>query len=413
MDTQPNVLDWRHEAPIVGYHRFHPDDSINFQCNRWAQWIGPDALAEIHVLAQHANTYPEWIDGFLALADQARRAGRIQPAAYYSRAAEFFMTPTDPRRPITRAQFLTDMRTLYNVTPTDVPYRDANHAGALPAYDLKPPGPPVDTLLIFGGFDSYIEEFLPMIVSLVATGYRVITFDGPGQGGALEDHGLPMRPQWEKPVAAVLDHFGVNHDVTAIGVSLGGGLVIRAAAFEPRLRRVIAFDILDDELDVTARQIGRGASTALRLLLSLRARPVINAIARRAATRKPVSAWGLQQGLHITGSPSAYHFLATTRATHTRTISDRITGDVLLLAGADDHYVPLRQLHRQAENLVNARSVTTRIFTTAEQAGNHCQIGNVGLALRVCLSWLEGLTTSSQDPEPAASAGWSCHSSDI
>jgi hypothetical protein len=62
------------------------------------------------------------------------------------------------------------------------------------------------------------------------------------------------------------------------------------------------------------------------------------------------------------------------------------------MAGADDHYVPLKQLARQATNLVRARSVTTRTFTAAEQASNHCQVGNIGAAVRVIQGWLE-LTT--------------------
>lgn len=391
MTTSAPVLDWGPETPAVGYHDFHTDRSINFQCNRWVQWIGPEAVAEVAALAAHANGYPEWIEGFLALERGAREQGRVLAAAFYGRAAEFFMEPADSRRPLARARFLTDMRGLYGVAPVEVPYTDGACRGMLPAYDLCPDAIPVETVLVFGGFDSYVEEFLPMAVGFVAEGYRVILFDGPGQGGALEDHGLPMTPAWEKPVASVLDHFGIDHDVTAIGVSLGGGLVVRAAAFEPRLARIIAFDIFDDELDVTARQIGPGASVAVRLLLALRARPVINAVARRAAVRKPVSAWGLRQGMHITGTGSAYDFLRAARVTHTRKISGRVTGDVLLLAGADDHYVPLCQLYRQAKSLANARSVTMRIFTAADQASNHCQIGNVGLAVRFGLSWLEGL----------------------
>jgi len=67
------------------------------------------------------------------------------------------------------------------------------------------------------------------------------TFEGPGQGAALEDHGLPMIPEWERPVAAVLDHYRLD-DVTIVGESLGGGLVIRAAAFEPRISRVVSMD---------------------------------------------------------------------------------------------------------------------------------------------------------------------------
>ena len=82
----------------VGYHHFHDDVSLNFQCNRWVQWIGPSALAEVTELASRCDTYPEWIDGFLELAVAAREAGRPLASAYYDRAAEFFMVPDDPRR---------------------------------------------------------------------------------------------------------------------------------------------------------------------------------------------------------------------------------------------------------------------------------------------------------------------------
>jgi hypothetical protein len=44
--------------------------------------------------------------------------------------------------------------------------------------------------------------------------------------------------------------------------------------------------------------------------------------------------------------------------------------------------------HKQVAALVNARSITERIFTSAEHAENHCQVGNMGLALDVMSDWL-------------------------
>ena len=102
-------------------------------------------------------------------------------------------------------------------------------------------------------------------------------------------------------MAAVLDHYRLT-DVTVVGESLGGGLVIRAAAFEPRISRVVSMDILDDEFEVIAGQIGRGVTPVLRALLAVRAKGIVNAVARRAIARKPVAAWGLQQGMHVTGT---------------------------------------------------------------------------------------------------------------
>jgi hypothetical protein len=136
----------------------------------------------------------------------------------------------------------------------------------------------------------------------------------------------------------------------------------------------------------------------LRALLAMRARGIVNAVAGRAIARKPVAAWGLRQGMHITGTATAYDFLRSTTKFNTRRISRLVTADVLLLAGADDHYVPLKHLGRQAANLKHARSVTTRTFTAAEQASNHCQVGNIGAAVRVIQGWLE-LTTISRVAE--------------
>jgi pimeloyl-ACP methyl ester carboxylesterase len=238
-----------------------------------------------------------------------------------------------------------------------------------------------------------------MLAAMVDAGHRVVVFEGPGQGSALEEHGLPMIPEWERPVSAVLDHYQLT-DVTVIGESLGGGFAIRAAAFEPRITRVVSMDILDDFFEVVSGQIGRGVTPVLRALITLRAKGIVNAVARRAIARKPVAAWGLQQGMHVTGTPTAYDFLRSITTFDTRRISKRVTADVLLLAGADDHYVPLRQLRRQAANLVNARSVTTRTFTAAEQASNHCQVGNIGAAVRLIQAWLE-LSTVSRMAEKA------------
>jgi hypothetical protein len=44
--------------------------------------------------------------------------------------------------------------------------------------------------------------------------------------------------------------------------------------------------------------------------------------------------------------------------------------------------------HIQVEALTQAKSVTGRIFTQAEQGHNHCQVGNMGLALEVMAEWL-------------------------
>ena len=70
-------------------------------------------------------------------------------------------------------------------------------------------------------------------------------------------------------------------------------------------------------------------------------------------------------------------------------IAHRIRQDVLLLAGEKDHMIPLKEYHKNMASLTNARSLTGQVFTEAEHAQNHCQIGNLGLALDVILQWVE------------------------
>lgn len=76
--------------------------------------------------------------------------------------------------------------------------------------------------------------------------------------------------------------------------------------------------------------------------------------------------------------------------------SDQVTQDVLLLTGAEDHFGQFNmhlKLHRmQIEALINARSVTNRVFTREEHAQNHCQVGNIGLALDVMAAWVEDVS---------------------
>lgn len=68
--------------------------------------------------------------------------------------------------------------------------------------------------------------------------------------------------------------------------------------------------------------------------------------------------------------------------------SELVKQDVLILAGREDHFIPFKMHDMQIEALSNARSVTSRVFTKEEHAQNHCQIGNIGLAVDVMAEWI-------------------------
>ena len=144
------------------------------------------------------------------------------------------------------------------------------------------------------------------------------------------------------------------------------------------------------------RTAGRQVRPAVRLLLTtllqVKAARAVNTLVRRATQRSLVIEWGVQQGMYVTGSQSPYEFLQKARSLNTTAVSARVRQDVLLLAGAQDHYVPLHQFYDQIKTLRNVRSLTARLFTRAEHAQIHCQIGNLGLALQVIVEWLDAMT---------------------
>ena len=185
-------------------------------------------------------------------------------------------------------------------------------------------------------------------------------------------------------------NFGLDR-VTIVGVSLGGGLAIRAAAGEPRVARVIADDVLTDFLACNLRQFPTAAGTAVRALLGLRAGRFLDALLRRRMQHDLLADWAVAQGEHVLGVRTPHEYLASLTRYVTADVSALVKADVLLLAGAEDHYVPFRQLGDQLNTLTAARSVTARVFTRAEQAQNHVQVGNIALSVRVMLDWLDGL----------------------
>ena len=72
---------------------------------------------------------------------------------------------------------------------------------------------------------------------------------------------------------------------------------------------------------------------------------------------------------------------------------------MLLLAGEHDAFQPPTLMHAQARALVNAASVTTRIFTAAEHADQHCQMGNLELATKVVIDWLDAPLKDASPPD--------------
>ena len=376
----------------IGYHDLHPDVSINFQLNRFYNWVGDDSMLtemrETLAGVKEATDYPVFTRLVLDLGEKALARHEVLKGAYYLRLAEFFMFAGDARKLPTRQRFVELLLERFQIAPSaysKIPFG----TGWLPAYRLTPMKPK-GTLVVFGGFDSYIEEWLPAALVFRDAGYETILFEGPGQGAALDLAHLTMSPEWQKPVKAVLDFFHLDA-VTLMGFSLGGGLVIRAAAFEPRVRRVIAYDIMTDGLECFMRPMPPSAQKELRGWIDTGNESAVDKFFADAMAKSLLLDWMTKLAIHNTGVKTPYEMLKHYQKYETASISSQLTQDVLLMAGAEDHYIPVHQLPDQIATLTNVRSLTARLFTRAEQAQNHVQVGNFGLAFRTIIDWMTDL----------------------
>ena len=363
----------------VGYEAFHRRQLFNFQLNRWYS-LGYARREDMMDAGRRISSFADWKRELLRL------AGGAVNAAFYIRAAEFYAKTTDPDKLALYRSFRERFDVLFGsdgMERHDVPYEGS----FLPAIQFPAVGESKGTIVLHGGFDSFIEEFHSMMCFFAHKGYDVVGFDGPGQGGALRLRGLPLTIEWERPVAAVCDHFGIG-DATLIGLSMGGWLCLRAAAFEPRIARVIA-----DGHAVDYMKSMPEAMRAVHLWCMNHMRGFMNAMARwKFELREGMAPWMVDQLKFITQRAEPLDALEIYLELNEENMhADRITQDVLVLSSSADHFIPAKMHEMQLRALTHARSVTGRMFTEREHAQNHCQIGNLRLALETMADWIERL----------------------
>lgn len=372
----------------MAFKDFVPVENMNFQMNRVACYgdiaCHEDELWEIASDLQKFDPQ-NWFEQWDRIARRAEDQDRMMHAAYYHRMSEFFLPADHPEK---QNAYLSFRRCFYQAVDAsafklfEVPYEGSS----LPVMKITAQREK-GTLLLHGGFDSFIEELYPEMMRLTGHGYSMIIFEGPGQGRALK-RGLKMTHEWEKPVSAVLDHLEVDR-IDLVGVSLGGYLALRAAAFEPRIRRVVAWDIIYDFFDVLMGRVPAEIRDQLRQMINQSQRDEVNALMQAVGQTNDVAAWAVEHGMYVSGTTTPFDFLKHFMNYSTKDISSRITQDVLLMAGENDHLVPVELYPKQKEALTAAHSVTGLLYTADTGMDQHCQVGNVRKAVGDIIDWLE------------------------
>ena len=235
--------------------------------SRWADWC-----REWGVTATH----------YEQLAEAAEDAGQQQTAAgAWQRAALAwhwgkFVFVDDPVQQ--RAAHERSIACFFRAAPALAPPAELVHVPygdtTLPAY-LRVPAAAgfgnAPVVIMAPGLDSTKEELQATAEYFLARGLATLAIDGPGQGES--EYELPIEPAYEKVATAAVDYLqdrsGLDRErIGLFGVSLGGYYAARSAAYEKRLRAVVAlagpyrFDLDWDELPAQTRATFQARSGA-------------------------------------------------------------------------------------------------------------------------------------------------------
>lgn len=247
-------------------HRFFEDTGFEF-ATLIALGAAPYGLSEVgEVLSTAARIADgdadEWFDQWSATgercmdqAGECEAAGHVVSARWLYLRASFYMgtgffyvlATRDPSREIPawrrhRDAFARAMALWPTpVEAVEIPYEDTPMQGYL--FSGGEGSRPL--LIATNGSDGTMADMLCAgVLDAVERGYHVLIYDGPGQGAALYEDGLPFRYDWEKVVTPIVDWASPRADVDSerialCGWSQAGYWVPRAAAFEPRLRAIM------------------------------------------------------------------------------------------------------------------------------------------------------------------------------
>jgi dienelactone hydrolase len=386
---------------------FDTDESFSFETLRavgYAPYGGAD-IGEVITTAERITPgdweswYREWralADRIASIADECAAGGHTISAssAYlrasnYYRTAEFFLRDdrrNDPRAADTSARAIETFRSAPDIQQqwdrVHIPYEGIHLEGYYLNVSGNDRGP---TLLAHGGFDSTVEEmFFAVGEAARRYGWNCLIFEGPGQGSALRHHKLPFRYDWEAVITPAVDFAvnlrGVDPDrIALLGMSMGGYLAPRAAAFERRIAACIAYDGVFNMAAAMPKTHTVGDDSTRR------AAAMDTMIAHRAEA--PTSQrWVLSNALWVFDVETGQELLDEVAKYDLAHVADQITCRTLVCEAENDQF-----FESQPAMLYEALRYpkTFLQFTAAEGAGEHCHEGALTLAHQRLFDWLD------------------------
>jgi len=312
-------------------------------------------------------------------------------ASNYYRTASFYMTSVDERKESIElrgkaiACFLEYIKGKDFIKPVKIPYEGSY----LPGYFIKSSYLKDDKaplLIINNGFDGTKEETCYQTgFEAAEMGYNVLVFDGPGQGETIYNQKLFFRYDWEKVITPAIDFGltldGVDKDKIAIyGISMGGYLIPRAAAFDSRAKACIANGGVSNFYEPFVRNFPKDF-IALNDSNPEQFNQEFTAIDRKIVEAK----WFMENGMWTFNVKTPSDFLNALKKYNLSGVAEKIKCKTIIIDGSDDVF-----MRGQPEKLYNELTCekSFMLFDNESAGELHCQLGALGISNERIYSWL-------------------------
>lgn len=256
-------------------------------------------------------------------------------------------------------------------------------------------------LVVHGGFDSTLEElYFSAAAPALERGYNCLAFEGPGQGGVILSQKIPFRFDWEKVVTPVIDFLTNNkekYDVDAerialMGISMGGYLAARAAAFEHRLSACILYNGVYDGKEA----LESGFPPPLLKSIKNGDEHVVNKVIEILIETDSNTKFNIKHGMWTFGIDSPYELVKRSSEFTLKEIANKIICPTLVLDAEKEDSFP-----GQPQKVYNALKCPKKyiLFTVEEGAEEHCQCGAPSLSNQRIFDWLDEIFKIQNTPE--------------
>lgn len=310
-------------------------------------------------------------------------------ASNYYRTAGFYMVaPANQPKSIasynqSTKMFLKAISFLPYVETVKIPYEKTT----LPGYFIHADKANAPMVIVNTGFDGTAEElFFEVGLALHERGYNCLLVEGPGQGSVLRNQHLPFRPDWEKVVKPIVDYIetlpNINQDKIALmGISMGGYLAPRAAAFESRIKVLIANGGVYD--------LGAAVYHTLpKNMIDLIDKDpnTFNKMMYEDMQKNPTSRWFFENGMWSFQVHTPAEFMQKIKSYTLKEVVKQINIPTLVIDSEADSFMK-GQAQALYQHLVGPK--TFLLFTRQEAAQSHCQMGATAISNELIFDWLD------------------------